>query len=104
MIVNVADRAPAAPGVKEMRIVQEAFRASLDLQVEADWAKSLAFAPLMSVDDMVTVAPLLFVTVTFLEALVLAIPWFPKDSDVGETVRGPALGLSVNVAGVETPS
>lgn len=72
--VNVAERAPEALGVNVMLIVQDLFRPREPPQVVADWAKSPAFVPLMVMDEIVTTAPVLFVTVTFLAPLVLLIP------------------------------
>ena len=72
--MRAADLAPKAVGVKAMLIVQELFSASELPQVVADWAKSVGSVPLIAIEDIVTTAPVLLVIVTFLAALVLAIP------------------------------
>ncbi len=57
-----------------MLIVQDFFNPSVAPQVVADSEKSPKFGPLIIVEDIVTTAPVLFVTVTFLAPLVLSIP------------------------------
>jgi hypothetical protein len=72
--VRVADLAPKAAGVKAMLIVQDFFNPSVVPQVVADSEKSPEFVPLIAVEDIVTTAPVLLVSVTFWAALVLSIP------------------------------
>jgi hypothetical protein len=72
--VSVADLTPDAAGVKVTLIVQDSFNKSVVPQVVADSEKSPEFVPLITVEDIVTTAPVLLVSVTFLVALVLSMP------------------------------
>jgi hypothetical protein len=72
--MSMADLAPNAVGVKVMLSVQDFFNASVLPQVVADWVKSAGSVPLITVEDIVTTAPVLLVRVTFLAALVLLVP------------------------------
>lgn len=74
VIVSVPLSAADVEGVKVMLIVQVAFEAREAPQVVADFAKSAAFVPLIVLEERVTAALVLFVSVTFLAALVLFTP------------------------------
>ena len=74
VIVNVADLGPDAAGVNVRLIVQDALSFRVAPQVVADSVKSAEFVPLITMEDIVTTAPVLLVRVTFLAALVLLMP------------------------------
>lgn len=74
VIVRAAVSAPEIEGVKVMLMVQDAFVASDAPQVVADFEKSVAFVPLITLEERAIAPLVLFVRVTVFTALVLPIP------------------------------
>jgi hypothetical protein len=64
--------------------------------------KSAALAPAIAMEDKFTVPPALFVSVTFLAALVVLIGRFAKTSAVGVNVSGPMPPLPTLIAALPT--
>jgi uncharacterized membrane protein (DUF485 family) len=84
--VSVAVSAAAILGVNVILAVQDEWAATLDPQVVADRAKSLAFVPEMTMLVIETPALVLFVNVIVFAALVLFKPWLPKAKVAADSV------------------
>ena len=77
LMVRFATRLPAAVGVKVTFTVQ-LLPEDKELGQVLVWAKSLAFAPVMAIDEMLARIFPVFVSVTACERLVVPVFWFPK--------------------------